>query len=40
MLKVGSEEIQVCLDEFADVGKFGLDFHTNFVTRSEFKVRL
>lgn len=29
------EEIQVYLDEFADVGKFGLDFHTNFVTSAE-----
>ena len=25
------EEIQVYLDEFADTGKFGLDFHTNYV---------
>lgn len=25
------EEIQVYLDEFADPGKFGLDFHTNYV---------
>lgn len=29
------EELQVYLDEFADVGKFGLDFHTNFVTSAE-----
>jgi hypothetical protein len=29
------EEIQVYLDEFADRGKFGLDFHTNFVTRAD-----
>ena len=25
------EEIQVYLDEFAEPGKFGLDFHTNYV---------
>lgn len=25
------EEIQVYLDEFADVGKYGLDLHTNYV---------
>ena len=25
------EEIQVYLDEFADPGRFGLDFHTNYV---------
>ena len=30
-----SEEIQVYLDEFADRGKFGLDFHTNYVTRAD-----
>jgi len=29
------EEIQVYLDEFVDVGKFGLDFHTNYVTNAE-----
>jgi hypothetical protein len=29
------EEIQVYLDEFADVGKFGLDFHTSYVTSAE-----
>ena len=29
------EEIQVYLDEFAETGKFGLDFHTNFVASAE-----
>ena len=29
------EEIQVYLDEFADPGKFGLDFHTNYVVKAE-----
>jgi hypothetical protein len=30
-----SEEIQVYLDEFADPGKFGLDFHSNYVVSAE-----
>ena len=29
------EEIQVYLDEFADTGKFGLDFHTNYVLAAQ-----
>ena len=29
------EEIQVYLDEFADTGKFGLDFHTNYVLSAQ-----
>jgi hypothetical protein len=29
------EEIQVYLDEFADPGKFGLDFHTNYVVSAD-----
>jgi hypothetical protein len=29
------EEIQVYLDEFADQGKFGLDFHTNYVLTAQ-----
>jgi hypothetical protein len=29
------EEIQVYLDEFADQGKFGLDFHTNYVVSAD-----
>lgn len=29
------EEIQVYLDEFADRGKFGLDFHTNYVVSAD-----
>ena len=29
------EEIQVYLDEFAAVGKFGLDFHTNYVLSAQ-----
>ena len=29
------EEIQVYLDEFAEPGKFGLDFHTNYVLSAQ-----
>ncbi len=29
------EEMQVYLDEFAEPGKFGLDFHTNYVMQAE-----
>ena len=29
------EEIQVYLDEFAEPGKFGLDFHTNYVISAQ-----
>jgi hypothetical protein len=29
------EEIQVYLDEFADTGQFGLDFHTNYVLTAQ-----
>jgi hypothetical protein len=29
------EEIQVYLDEFAETGKFGLDFHTNYVLSAQ-----
>lgn len=33
--RAAPEEIQVYMDEFAEAGKFGLDFHTNYVVSAQ-----